>query len=196
MSLALYLALLRLTLTDPPAAAAEVMALLAHPKARWLALGAVMAVSAALGLAGELLFTLVTGVTLGPAVSPVLMAGLQGLLLIYTAGAMTVFGRQFAGTGRFAEAMSLVIWIQAVMVAGQVAQMLVIVLFPLVGVLLTLVLFGVMLWLITLFTAALHGFTNLMLVGAGVLTVFFGSAMLFGSVMLALGLAPPFMAAN
>lgn len=190
MSLALYLALVRLSFSDPVAATLRVTQLLDSSRARWLAFGAVIALGAALGLLGEILFSLVTGVDLGSAGSPFLMAAVQGALLLYSAFAMAFFGRQFGGQGRFGEAFALMIWIQAIMVGAQLMQVAVMLMFPIIGVLMTLVLFGVMLWLITLFTAALHGFENLMLTGIGVVVVFFGSAMLIGSVLLATGLSP------
>ncbi|PYF12975.1 hypothetical protein C8J30_101359 [Rhodobacter viridis] len=190
MSLALYLALVRLSFSDPVAAMLQVTRALDTSKARWLAFGAVIALGAALGLLGEILFSLVTGVDLGPAASPFLMAAVQGALLLYSAFAMAFFGRQFGGQGRFGGAFALMIWIQAIMVGAQLMQVAVMLMFPIIGVLMTLVLFGVMLWLITLFTAALHGFENLMLTGIGVVVVFFGSAMLIGSGLLATGLSP------
>ncbi|KQB17094.1 YIP1 family protein [Rhodobacter capsulatus] len=190
MTLALYLQLVRLSFTDPIAASVRVTRLLDRPAARWLAFGAVIAVGAALGLLSEILFSLITGIDLGPAVSPFLMAAIQGALLLYSAFAMAFFGRQFGGQGRFGDAFALMVWIQAIMLGAQLVQAAVMLLFPIIGVLMTLALFGVLLWLITLFTAALHGFENLLLTGAGVLVVFFGSAMLIGSGLLATGLSP------
>lgn len=194
MNLVLYLRLVRLSLTDPAAAAAQVAALLHSSEARWLALGAVVATGAALGTFAEILFSFITGADLGPPAAPVKLGLVQGALLVYAAGAMTLFGRQFGGRGRFGDALSLVVWIEAVMVGGQLVQLVVMVLFPLVSVVLTLALFALMLWLLTVFTAALHGFENLFLTGAGVLAVFFGSALLLGSLILGLGITPPFLA--
>jgi len=194
MSLALYLTLLRQTFDNPSVVARRVTALLSTGAARWLAFGAVVTLNVVLGLLGEILFSFVTGVDLGPTVSPVLLGGVQGALLVYSAAAMAIVGRQFGGQGRFGDAFALIVWVQAVMVAGQIAQMLVMLMFPIIGVLMTLVLLAVMLWLISVFTAVLHGFDNMLLVGAGVLTVFFGSALLFGSVLLGLGLTPETLA--
>ena len=190
MSLALYLQLVRLSFVDPATAALRVTRLLDRGSVRWLAFGAVIAAGAALGLLSEILFALITGIDLGPAASPFLMAAIQGALLIYSAFAMAFFGRQFGGQGRFGAALALMVWIQAIMLGAQLVQAAVMLLFPIIGVLMTLALFGVLLWLITLFTAALHGFENLLLTGAGVLVVFFGSAMLIGSGLLATGLSP------
>ncbi|SOB98532.1 YIP1 family protein [Rhodobacter maris] len=194
MNLALYLQLVRLSLTDPNAAAFRVTTLLDTAKARWLALAAVVTTGAALGAFAELLFSFMTGTDLGPAASPVKLGIVQAVLLIYAAGAMTLFGRQFGGTGRFGDALSLVVWIEAVMVGGQILQLLLMVLFPLVSVVLTLALFALMLWLLVRFTATLHGFENLFLTAAGVLAVFFGSAMVLGALILGLGISPSFLA--
>ncbi|MBZ4022909.1 hypothetical protein CKO11_10605 [Rhodobacter sp. TJ_12] len=194
MSLALYLSLVRQSLTDPPEAARRVIALLDSAKARWLALAAVVTAGAALGTFGELLFSLVTGVDLGPSASPVRLGLIQGALMIYAAAAMAVFGRQVGGKGDFAGAFALVVWIQAIMVGAQLVQIVVMTIFPLIGVLMTLTLFVLMIWLLVQFTAALHGFESLMWTSVGVLAVLFGSAMMLGSLFLALGIAPPFMA--
>ncbi len=196
MTFAQFLSLVRLTLRDPVGAAGQVVALLSVPGARWLALGAVVTSAAALGTLGELVFSLATGLDLGPPAAPVKLALVQTVLIVYSAAAMAVVGRQFGGRGGFGDALSLVVWIEAVMVVGQVAQIFVMALFPLASMLLTLALFGLMLWLLVVFTAALHGFDNLFWVGAGVMAVFFGSALLMGSVLLALGIVPPFMATS
>lgn len=196
MSLRGFLQLVLLTLRSPREAAQLVMALLPTTEARLLALGAVMASSAALGAGAQMLFAFVTKLDLGQTDSPVPLALVQGGLILYAAAAMTLFGRQFGGKGQFGAALSLVLWIEAMLIAGQVLQIVVMVFFPLISVLGTLVLFGLMFWLLVQFTAALHGFNNLMTVGAGVVAVFFGSAMMLGVVMLSLGITPPFVTAR
>lgn len=196
MTLAALFALIRLTLTNPNAAAGVVVRLLSSSEARLLTLGAVAALSGALGVLGEQIFSFVTKIDLGPTSSAIPMALLQAALIVYAAFAMAVFGRQFGGKGRFGDALSLVLWVEVVMIVGNLAQLVVMMLFPVVATLLTLVLFGLMGWLLIRFTAALHGFENLIAVGAGVVAVFLGSALVLASVMLSLGIAPPFMVAN
>lgn len=196
MTLAAFWALILLTLREPRAAAGQVVRLLPDTQSRILALGAVAAASGALGVAGEQLFAFVTKIDLGPSSNAVPLALFQAGLMVYVAFAMTVFGRQFGGQGRFGDAFTLVLWIEAIMVVGNIAQLVVMVFFPLIATLATLALFALMVWLLVQFTAALHGFTNLFAVGAGVVAVFFGSAMVLGALMLALGITPPFMAAN
>ncbi len=193
MTLAQLLALIVLSLRRPAEAAMRVQGLLRRPEARGLALAAVMALGAALGVAAELLFGLMTRIELGASVPPVKMALIQGGLMVYAAAVMTLFGRQFGGRGRFGDALSLVIWIEVVMIAGQIVQLALMVLFPLAAVMLSLVLIGLMFWLLVQFSAALHGFDNLFMVGAAVVVVFIGSALVFGALLLSLGIVPPFV---
>ncbi|PTV94986.1 hypothetical protein C8J27_106255 [Rhodobacter aestuarii] len=193
MTFSAYLALVRLSLSNPTAATQMVQSLLNTASARWLALAAVITSGAALGALGEILFSLVTGIDLGPTASPVRLGLVQAGLMLYAAAALTIFGRQFGGQGNFAGAFAVIIWIQAILVGAQAVQVVVLTLFPVIGVLMTLTIFVLMIWLLIQFTAALHGFTNMWLTGAGVLAVLFGSAVMLGSVFLSLGLTPPFM---
>ncbi|MBD3786475.1 MAG: YIP1 family protein [Sphingomonadales bacterium] len=183
-------ALVWLTLRAPQQAAAALLALNLPGQARALALAVVVVLSAMLGTLAEIVFAFVTKVDLGPAQSPVSLALLQGALLIYGAAMVTVMGRQVGGRGRFADALVLLAWIEFVLILGQIVQMVVMVLFPLVAVLATLGLVGLMFWLLVNFVAALHGFTNLMAVGAGVIAGFIASALIAGIVLVALGIVP------
>ncbi len=179
------------TLRSPQEAARELLAMNLPQEARFLALAAVMAISAVLGVLAEVLFAFVTKIDLGAVSTPVPMAFLQGGVMLYSAFAMSFFGRQFGGSGSFQDALVLVVWIETILIVGQVVQILIMVFFPLISVVGTLVLFGLMFWLLIQFTAALHRFDNIFMVGAGVLAVFFGSAMVAGALMLSLGIAPP-----
>lgn len=180
-------ALVWLTLRAPRQAAAMLIALNPPRQARVLALGVVVVLSAVLGTLAEIVFAFVTKVDLGPTQSPVPLAMMQGALLVYGAGMVTFMGRQLGGQGRFADALLLVAWIEFVLILGQVVQMLVMVFFPLVAVLATLALVGLMFWLLVNFVAVLHGFTNLFAVGAGVIAGFIASALLAGIVLVSLG---------
>lgn len=180
-------ALVWLTLRAPRQAAAMLIALNPPRQARVLALGVVVVLSAVLGTLAEIVFAFVTKVDLGPTQSPVPLAMMQGALLVYGAGMVTFMGRQLGGHGRFADALLLVAWIEFVLILGQVVQMLVMVFFPLVAVLATLALVGLMFWLLVNFVAVLHGFTNLFAVGAGVIAGFIASALLAGIVLVSLG---------
>ncbi len=184
-------ALVWMTLRRPQEAAAALLGLGLPMQARLLALGVVVTLSAALGTAGEILFTFVTKLDLGPTQSPLPLAIIQGALLLYGAVMITFIGQRAGGRGGFADALLLLVWIEFVLILGQVVQMLVMALmFPMVAVVLTLVLFGLMFWLLVNFIAVLHGFKNLFAVGAGVVAGFFASALLAGIVFVTLGIVP------
>lgn len=177
------------TLRDPRGAAAQILAMGLPMQARWLALGAVIALSAVLGSLAEIMFAFVTKIELGEG-SPLPMAVAQGALLIYGAFAMTVVGRWCGGQGRFADALLLLVWMEFVLILGQVVQVLMMVFFPLSAVVASALLLGLMFWLLVQFTAALHGFERLSTVSAGVIVTFFASALLAGVILLSLGIVP------
>ncbi|MDD8022459.1 MAG: YIP1 family protein [Paracoccaceae bacterium] len=177
------------TLRDPRGAAAQILAMGLPMQARWLALGAVIALSALLGTLAEIMFSFVTKIDLGPS-SPVPMALAQGALLLYGAFAMSFVGRWFGGQGRFADALLLLVWMEFVLILGQVVQVLMMVFFPLSAVVASALLLGMMFWLLVQFTAALHGFERLSTVSAGVIVTFFASALVSGVILLSLGIVP------
>lgn len=174
----------------PQQVARVLMALDLPMPVRWTAFGAVIAASAALGTAAEILFSFITKVDLGSVTSPVLMAGVQGALILYGAWAMTFFGRMSGGRGQFADALLLVTWIEAVLILGQLLQLLVMVFFPIISVIGSIALVALLFWLLVQFTAALHGFDNLVKVGAAVIAVFIGSGLFAGALLVALGVVP------
>lgn len=178
------------TLREPRAVAAWLLGLNLPLQARLLGLGVVMALSAALGTLGEMLFAFVTKLDIGRPTSPVPMAFVQGALVIYGAAAMSFVGQRMGGRGGFADALLLLVWMEFVLVAAQVAQVVVMVFFPVTAVIVSAAILGLMFYLLVQFTAALHGFTNLGKVTMGVLATFFGSALLAGALMVMLGVVP------
>lgn len=178
------------SLRDPRGAARAIMALDLTMAARWMAFGAVICLSAALGTAAELLFAFVTKVDLGSPTPPFPMALMQAALILYGAWAMTFFGRWMGGEGSFADALILVVWLEFMLIVGQCLQLLIMVFFPLVSVLGTIALICLLFWLLIQFTAALHGFTNMAKVGALVIVIFLGSGILAGTLLMSLGLVP------
>jgi len=70
-------------------------------------------------------------------------------------------GRAFGGTGRFEEAMLLVIWLQFIFILVQLVQVLAFTLLPGLAAIITILALGLFFWLLTNFIAVLHGFTSL-----------------------------------
>lgn len=78
-------------------------------------------------------------------------------------------GRAFGGTGSFADALLIVVWLQCLTLVLQLIQLVTNVISPALAGLIGLVGFGVFLWLMTSFIAELHGFRSRGLVFVGML---------------------------
>lgn len=182
--------LMKDTVVNPPKGVSRLLALNPPLQARWIGLGIVMALSAVLATLSQMMLAVATDDQITVAPAPVAMVLVQGILLVYGAWAMAFFGRRFGGTGQFADALLLVVWMEFVLIIGQAVQLVLMVLFPLSALVLTIALVGLMFWLLVRFTAALHGLTNLALVAFGVLVVFVGSALIFGVVLISIGVMP------
>lgn len=112
---------------------------------------------------------------------------LQAVVLLVIAAGVTMIGRGFGGTGRFGDALILVALLQAMLVALQVLQFLTFLVLPPLSTLLGWGAVVLMLWLLTNFTAELHGFRSLLPVTLGLLGAFFALAVVLGFVLVLLG---------
>lgn len=150
------------TLADPAATARQVMALR-------LDVGqGLMAV--ALTAASATLLTAIMQVFLGPVDDtamqqlfnrPFLLATSQFSLMVAGAFLMWRVGKSFGGTGTYAQALSLVAWLEVVLILLQLAEMLVLLILPVLAVPVGLASLFAFFYLLTHFTAALNGFTSL-----------------------------------
>lgn len=171
------------TFRDPRGEARALIAANPPQQARMLALMAVVAISAAIGTVFQLLIQVITG-AFDPGGSMALyFAPIQFVVLLVMAFLMAFIGQRFGGTGRYSDALLLVTWMQFILVVGQALTTITMIFFPMTASVFTFALIGLMFWLLTQFTAALHGFENLMATGAGVVLTFFGSAIVFGTIL-------------
>ena len=179
ISLGPLLRMARDTVANPREGAETVLALGLPRRALWLAFALVIVLSMLLGDILYLLAGLPQGGPLtGPmGASPVVMGGLQAGFLYLMAHAITQIGRLFGGTGRFEEALALIIWLQFIFLCVQVVQLIALVALPPVAGLITILALGLFLWLLVNFIAALHGFTSLGMVA--VMTILSAFALLF-----------------
>lgn len=155
----------------------------------WQALALVVVVSVLLGRITVM--TVAQGA--GPAMSPYLanplvMGVIQGLLLVVMVYATHVIGRFFGGQGAFVDALSLVVWLQFIMVCLQVIQTGLMVLLPPLGDVMGLIGLVLFLWLFTNFVAVLHGFQSLALVFVMILISIFALTFLMSIVLSVLGI--------
>lgn len=182
--------LMRLTLRSPRRGAAAVLAMKLPTPARWVAFW-LMVVGSALGV--HLSFVLqpaeLQEVVSHLMSSPFRTALMQGVVMLVSVIAMAQVGRWFGGRGRFDDALILAAWLQAILLALQVVQLVALLILPPLADLLGLVALFLMFWLLTEFVAELHGFRSAVLVFIGILVT--AVVLLFGvAFVLALTMGP------
>jgi hypothetical protein len=160
--------LLREALQDPRRNAERILAWPLPQQAVWLGV-LLVSVLAVLGL---YLTLMIGGNVLGPVPSPFGMAALQVVAMIVLAAMMAHVGRMFGGSGRFAGALRIMVWLQGMMVAFQAVQLVAMVLLPPLAGLLSLASVVAVLWVATGFVAGLHGFRSLPMTFLGIIGSF------------------------
>jgi len=163
----------RLTLREPRSGARVVMGWPLSLGERWLFLALIAVMSA---LLAELLLALspqgADTAMVALLSSPITFAGLQFAALGILTGLLFFLGLPFGGKGRFGEALALVGWLQTLLLALQIAQIVAMVIFPVLGVLIVAVGLVMTLWLLTNFTAELHQFQSLAWTLFGIIAAF------------------------
>lgn len=117
--------------------------------------------------------------------SPFRTAIIQAVVLMLTAVLVYRVGRAFRGQGRFEEAVLAMVWLQAILVVLQSAQLLALLLLPPLASLIGLVSGALFLWLLCHFIAEMHGFTSAAKVFLGVLVTFFTVTLLLTFLLIA-----------
>lgn len=108
--------------------------------------------------------------------NPMLLAGMQLLAMRVTSWLMAWVGQKFGGQGRPADALLLVVWMQAVLLVIQAAQTLAALVFPPLSSFLAFFGLAASLWMMTNFVAELHGFASRSKVFLGILGTGLGFA--------------------
>lgn len=179
------------TITSPREGARAVLALPVPEQAWKVALVLVVVlsmlvsqISAALsgGLVDPMSHLLGTPVLISTAVVVAMTWGMAWM--VYRIGAL------FDGKGDFNGALRLVVWLQAIMLALQIATQMSLFVFPLLAALLWFASMFLMLWLATVFVAEVHGFKSLFPVFAGLITTVVLTAVALSFILSLLGFAP------
>jgi hypothetical protein len=116
--------------------------------------------------------------------SPFRAAVMQWLFLALSVVLVHRVGRAFGGVGSFPDALLIVVWLQLLMLALQVLQLVVGFIAPPLAGVIGLAGFGVFLWLMTTFIAELHGFTSRWLVFLGMVLSCIAAGFLLGIVLI------------
>lgn len=169
------LKLMKLTIVNPKEGAATVLSFSFGREVLWMILGLIVVLSGILSRLASLLAPptgapeLTAQFLTSPLLSALIVFGVLMLMVICT----HFIGRGFGGTGEFNESLSLVIWLQAIMLMLQVVQLFVLPISPFLA---GLIGFGsviLFLWLYVNFVAVLHGFSSVPLVFAGLMVSIF-----------------------
>ncbi|MCC1481701.1 YIP1 family protein [Roseibaca sp. Y0-43] len=183
LTLSSVIALMRATLTAPRDTARRIMDMNPPDDARWLGFVIVVVLSVLVGQASILL--LGEG---GFGGSMIFMAVFQTMILLGLVVAVQGIGRLAGGKGTFPDALLLLAWLQFVMIAVQVAQLVVLIILPPLFGLVTLAALAIFMWLLVNFTMALHGFTSTLRVVVVTIFAFFALALAMAIVLAILGI--------
>ncbi|MBU2956781.1 Yip1 family protein [Paracoccus sp. 1_MG-2023] len=181
------------TFRNPDAAARQLIGLNLPMQARWMALMLAVSVSALMAFMVSSLFPAPEGAE-APMLSfvrqPLMLAAMQFGAIVLGAGLMTGVGRIFGGTGNFADALILTVWIEILLLIVQAAQVFLSLALPGLAGVLGMLSVALFLWLTVQFAKSLHGFTS----APKVLLVMFATLLAMGFVLsflaAALGLMP------
>ena len=174
----------RLTLKDPRQGARVVLGWPFSVGELWLVLGLTAIVSA---LLAEFLVAQtpegVDPVLTAMMASPVWFAAIQFFGLAVLTAMVFGIGRQFGGTGGFAGALALIGWLQSILIVLQVAQIAALLVMPPLALIISLVSLVLFLWLLTSFTAELHGFRSLGRTFVGMIGAFLGVTVILSVIL-------------
>lgn len=175
------LAMLRDSVAEPQEAADRLLAL--RPATAVVVQAAVLVSvldALILGVLGDGALVMPTPLGGGALVPPLGQAAILLVSLFLSAAALQVGGRLLGGTGRFEEALLLVVWLEVMSMGVQAVTLLAALILPPLAGLLGLLGLAILLWCLVHFTRALHGFPGF---GRPVATL------LLGAVVVVVGLS-------
>lgn len=183
------------TVFAPREVARELLAWNPPDAARWIGLLLVAVVSVMLGTLGEGMMTMLSRGKIPFENMAFTLAPLQVVIPLIIAFQMAFMGRRFGGQGTFRDALLLTVWMQGVLTLLQAVQVVVMIFFPMTALFaITAMTIALLLYLLTNFTAALHGFENIVATAMGVIvTGFFTvllTALILTNILVSLGLVP------
>lgn len=184
-------ALTRLTLRAPRDAARAILASGIDRARHFELFLLVITLSGALGQLTMILLPMPEPQEGMPQITGLTIAALVGASILLLTFVVYLGGRMFGGTGDVRDAMLLVLWAQFLMTVLQAIELLIALVLPGAGGALAVVAILFLLWLLTNFTAELHGFESLARTFIGLAAAMFGLSIVM-SVALALliNLAP------
>lgn len=180
-----------LTLRDPESALRVLRSLDLPMVARWMVLLLAVTLSTLLAGLSLMLFPIEVDNPVSRMLSePMTLAGIQLGAMVLSALCVAQIGRLFGGHGNFADALLVVGWVELMLVGLQAVQVVMMALFPATATLLSMLAFGLFLYLAVTMTKALHGFKSTFLVALGFVAGAFLLGFLLSLLAAALGIFP------
>jgi hypothetical protein len=156
------LVMVRLAVTNPRASLREVLSIGIPARIGWMALLLMAVLSALLSHVSFALMPMDAQSVMSDAMSsPIRTAMLQWVAMFLSVHLIYRIGQARGGQGTLTDTVVAVAWLQFILLVLQVVQILVQILLPGMGNLISLVSLGLFFWLLTNFIAELHGFVSL-----------------------------------
>lgn len=163
--------LLWATIVKPADTARVILRMQPPREALWLGVALVTVLSVLLVGLLEALLPAPLGDAAANAISPLAYAAILAGSLVATVFALQVTGRALGGAGNFDDMLTLVVWLQFLLIALQAVEIVFVLVIPVLGMLLALASIAIMFWCLVHFVNVLHGFDSL---GKAALTVVLG----------------------
>ncbi|RDW13503.1 YIP1 family protein [Paracoccus thiocyanatus] len=180
-----------LTLRDPDRALDVLRGLDLPMAARWMVLLLAVTLSTLLAGLSLLLFPIEVDNPVSRMLSePLTLAGIQFGAMVMSALFVAQIGRLFGGQGDFPDALLAIGWVELMLVGLQAVQVVMMVVFPATATLLSMVAFGLFLYLAVTMTKALHGFTSTPKVVLGLIGSLFLLGFVLSLIAAAFGIVP------
>ncbi|MTH63770.1 YIP1 family protein [Paracoccus shanxieyensis] len=183
--------LMVMTLRNPAQGVAMLRGLDLSMAERWLMLVLAVCLSTLLAGLARQLFPPSTEDALSAFLSvPMWLAVLQFGAMIVSAVVITVIGRAFGGHGTFEDAILLIAWVELILVGLQAMQIVLMLIMPGSAALMSMVAFGISVYLTISMTKALHGFESVAKVTLGFIGTVFVLGFVLSVIAAAFGIFP------
>jgi hypothetical protein len=173
---------------EPQKVAGEVLALRFERSVLWQTFALFCILSTGLGVAAGMLTPMDPAIYPPVLTSPVTVGVIEASLLVLMIFAIFWIGRAFGGTGRFDQAILTVIWLQFIAFLLQLLMLALVLFAPVLAGLVQLFSVAVTFWVLSHFTAVMHGFRSVGLVFAVILLTLMAGAVAFSIFLGLIGL--------
>ena len=191
LSLSTLLPLAARTIREPRDTAQYLLRLNLPGDVLWQLLALVVVLSIILAELSNLAVSALSGVALPDLfISPLLIGALQFVLLVGMVHAIFWVGRAMGGTGSLNDGLTLVTWLQFVMVCLQALQSVLLLISPSMATIVGLIGVVLLFWLLTHFVAVVHDFPSLGKVFGMILITLFAAGFGLSILLRLLGIDP------